>query len=126
MGWNIDPQGMTDLLLAVSQRYRGLPLIIMENGAAFEDEVADDGQVHDAARVAYLHDHVEAVAAARDAGAPVVAYHAWSAMDNFEWAHGYAKRFGLIRVDFDTLERTWKDSARWYQALVTTGSVPPA
>jgi beta-glucosidase len=75
--------------------------------------------------VRYLHDHVEAVGAALDAGVDVRGYFAWSLLDNFEWGWGYSKRFGIIRVDYDTLERTWKDSAHWYRHLATTGTLPP-
>ncbi|MCB2174876.1 MAG: beta-glucosidase [Actinomycetales bacterium] len=126
MGWNIDPTGMTELLTGLSQRYPGLPLMITENGAAFEDEVSADGAVHDPRRVAYLHDHVEAVGLAMDAGADVRGYMVWSLLDNFEWAYGYHKRFGIVRVDYDTQARIWKDSASWYRDLVRTGRLPAA
>ncbi|MFF2454859.1 GH1 family beta-glucosidase [Isoptericola sp. NPDC058082] len=128
MGWNIEPSGLTELLLRLHRTYPGLPLAVTENGAAFDDElVVDDGErrVHDDRRVAYLHDHVEAVGAARDAGADVRGYFAWSLMDNFEWGYGYSKRFGILHVDYPTGERTWKDSAHWYRRLVTSGEVPP-
>ena len=126
MGWNIDPTGMTELLVGLSQRYPGLPLMITENGAAFEDEVSADGAVHDPRRVAYLHDHVEAVGRAMDAGADVRGYMVWSLLDNFEWAYGYHKRFGIVRVDYDTQQRIWKDSASWYRELARTGRLPAA
>lgn len=126
MGWNIDPQGLTDLLLSLHRRYPDVPLAVTENGAAFDDEVGPDGQVHDPRRVAYLHDHIEAVGAAMDAGADVRGYFAWSLLDNFEWAYGYSKRFGLVHVDYDTLVRTPKDSARWYARLARTGVLPEA
>ncbi len=129
MGWNIEPEGLTELLLDLSARYPHLPLVITENGAAFDDEVSvdDDGRprVHDPRRVAYLHDHVAAVGAALDAGADVRGYIAWSLLDNFEWGWGYTKRFGIVRVDYETLERVWKDSAHWYRRLVTSGTLPP-
>lgn len=126
MGWNIDPTGMTELLTGLSQRYPGLPLMITENGAAFADEVSPDGAVHDLRRVAYLHDHVEAVGLAMDAGAEVRGYMVWSLLDNFEWAYGYHKRFGIVRVDYDTQQRIWKDSAFWYRELARTGRLPAA
>lgn len=126
MGWNIEPQGLVDLLLELHERYPDLPLMITENGAAFDDEVAPDGRVHDARRVAYVHDHLEAVGQARDAGADVRGYFVWSLMDNFEWAYGYDRRFGVIRVDYETLERSWKDSALWYREVVRTGTLVPA
>ena len=126
MGWNIEPQGLVDLLLELHERYPALPLVVTENGAAFEDEVAPDGRVHDPRRVAYVHDHLEAVGRARDAGADVRGYFVWSLMDNFEWAYGYDRRFGVVRVDYDTLERTWKDSALWYREVVRTRTLVPA
>jgi beta-glucosidase len=129
MGWNQEPAGLTELLLDLGARYPGLPLVVTENGAAFEDQVTVDGdgtvRVHDKERVAYLHDHVDAAGAALYAGADVRGYFAWSLLDNFEWGWGYSKRFGIIRVDYDTLERIWKDSAHWYRTLATTGALPP-
>ena len=124
MGWNIDPSGMTELLLSLHARYPGQPLMVTENGAAFDDEVSADGRVHDERRVSYLHDHIDAVGAAIDAGADVRGYFAWSLLDNFEWSFGYDRRFGIIRVDYDTQVRTWKDSAYWYRTLATSGVLP--
>ena len=124
MGWNIDPTGLTELLLRLRRDYPGLPLMITENGAAFPDEVSADGRVHDADRIDYLHRHIDAVAEAIDAGADVRGYFLWSLMDNFEWAYGYDQRFGIIRVDHDTLERTWKDSAHWYRDVVAANALP--
>ena len=91
-------------------------LYITENGAAFEDEIGPRDEIHDAARIAYLSDHLLAARDARSAGVPLAGYFAWSLLDNFEWAEGYTKRFGLVHVDFDTQERTPKDSARWFGA----------
>jgi beta-glucosidase len=125
MGWNIEPQGLVDLLTSLHTRFPGMPLMITENGAAFEDVVSSDGRVHDDRRVAYVADHLEAVGQARDAGADVRGYFVWSLLDNFEWSYGYDRRFGIVRVDYDTLERTWKDSAYWYQEVVRTGQLPP-
>ncbi|MQS09915.1 GH1 family beta-glucosidase [Streptomyces alkaliphilus] len=113
MGWEIVPEGLTELLLRLQRDY-GLPTVITENGAAFEDRPAADGSVPDLDRIAYLDDHIRAVARARQRGADVRGYFAWSLMDNFEWAYGYAKRFGIVRVDYDTQRRTVKDSGRWY------------
>jgi beta-glucosidase len=118
MGWNIDPSGLTELLSSIAARYPTLPLMVTENGAAFDDAVSADGRVHDVERVAYLQEHVEAVAAALEAGVDVRGYFVWSLLDNFEWGYGYDRRFGIVRVDYDTLERTWKDSAYWYRDLV--------
>ncbi|GAA4721410.1 GH1 family beta-glucosidase [Isoptericola chiayiensis] len=129
MGWNVEPAGLTELLVSLHERYPDQPLAVTENGAAFDDVVVPDtalgiDRVHDVARVAYLRDHVAAVGAAIDAGADVRGYFAWSLMDNFEWAYGYSKRFGLLRVDYDTGERTWKDSAYWFARLARTGRLP--
>ncbi|MGW5161615.1 GH1 family beta-glucosidase [Nonomuraea wenchangensis] len=124
MGWNIDETGLTELLLRLDRDYPGLPLMITENGAAFPDPVGPDGLVHDADRVDYLRRHLSAVAEAIAGGADVRGYFVWSLMDNFEWAHGYAKRFGIVRVDRQTMERTWKDSAHWYRDVVATGKLP--
>ncbi|WP_435300513.1 GH1 family beta-glucosidase [Timonella sp. A28] len=123
MGWNIDPSGMTELLLDLHKKYPHQPLMVTENGAAFDDVVVD-GRVHDVERVAYLHDHIAAVHEAREQGADVRGYFAWSLLDNFEWALGYDRRFGIIRVDYDSLQRTWKDSAFWYRSLVQTSTIP--
>ena len=81
--------------------------------------------MHDADRVSYLHGHIDAVGQAIDAGVDVRGYFLWSLLDNFEWAWGYDRRFGIIRVDYDTLQRTVKDSARWYAELIRTGQLPP-
>jgi len=118
MGWNVDPTGLTELLLRLHREYPDLPMMITENGAAFPDVVAADGAVHDVERIAYIRDHVNAVADAREKGADVRGYFVWSLMDNFEWSFGFERRFGIIRIDYDTLQRTWKDSAHWYKARV--------
>ncbi|OCC12996.1 GH1 family beta-glucosidase [Streptomyces sp. PTY087I2] len=117
MDWEITPTELTDLLVRLERDY-GLPTVITENGAAFDDTVAADGSVPDADRTAYLADHIAAVVAARAQGADVRGYFAWSLMDNFEWAYGYAKRFGIVRVDYDTQTRTLKDSAKWYRDTI--------
>jgi len=125
MDWLVEPQGLTDLLLQMHERRPGLPLYVTENGAAFPDEVGADGQVHDDRRTAYLQTHIEAVGRALDAGANVAGYFAWSLMDNFEWSYGYAKRFGLVHVDYETLTRTIKDSGHWYRRLAVGNALPP-
>ncbi|MCK2216518.1 GH1 family beta-glucosidase [Actinomadura sp. ATCC 31491] len=124
MGWNIDETGLTELLLRLRRDYPDLPTMITENGAAFPDPAGPDGVVHDADRVDYLRRHLSAVAEAIKGGADVRGYFVWSLMDNFEWAHGYAKRFGIVRVDRATMERTWKDSAHWYRDVVAAGKLP--
>jgi beta-glucosidase len=129
MGWSIDPTGLRELLLRVHGDYcrdypGGLPLFVTENGAAFQDTVGPDGHVDDADRIAYLRDHFAAAHAARADGVDLRGYFVWSLLDNFEWAMGYDKRFGLIRVDYDTLERTLKDSAYWYRDVIAAGGLP--
>lgn len=126
MGWNIDPSGMTELLVRLKDTYPDLPLAITENGAAFADtEILEDGRVRDTERVSYLYRHLDAVGAAMDAGADVRGYFVWSLMDNFEWGYGYSKRFGIVRIDYDTLERHWKDSAYWYREATRTHTLAP-
>jgi beta-glucosidase len=118
MGWEIVPRGFTELLVRLSEDYPGLPLVITENGAAFDDEADDAGFVSDSDRTAYLEDHLNAVVAAIARGADVRGYFAWSLMDNFEWSYGYEKRFGIVRVDYDTQVRTPKQSALWYRDTI--------
>ncbi|MFE5514273.1 MULTISPECIES: GH1 family beta-glucosidase [unclassified Streptomyces] len=123
MGWPVDAGALYDLLRRVSAAYPGLPLVISENGAAYEDVVGPDGSVHDPERAAYVHAHLEAVHRALADGVDVRGYFLWSLLDNFEWAYGYAKRFGAVRVDYDTLERTPKSSARWYARVARSGEL---
>ncbi|MFJ1744791.1 GH1 family beta-glucosidase [Streptomyces sp. NPDC088116] len=117
MDWEITPTELTELLVRLQRDY-GVPTVITENGAAFDDTVAADGSVPDADRTAYLADHIAAVTEARAQGADVRGYFAWSLMDNFEWAYGYDKRFGIVRVDYGTQARTLKDSAKWYRDTI--------
>jgi beta-glucosidase len=117
MGWRIDADGLEDLLLRLHRDHPSLPLMITENGAAFADEV-EDGRVHDEARIAYLADHLRAVGLARAGGVDVRGYFVWSLLDNFEWSYGYSRRFGIVHVDYGTLERTLKDSAIWYRDVI--------
>jgi beta-glucosidase len=124
MGWPVDPTGMTELLLRLHRDHPDQPLMITENGVAYADEPGPDGVVHDTDRIAYLQSHLEAVGAAIDGGADVRGYFAWSLMDNFEWAYGYERRFGLIRVEPETLARVWKDSAHWFAEVVKTNQLP--
>ncbi|MFF8606869.1 GH1 family beta-glucosidase [Streptomyces sp. NPDC015346] len=123
MGWAVDPSALYDLLTRVSARYPGLPLVISENGAAYEDEVGADGTVHDPERAAYVHAHLDAVHRAMEEGVDVRGYFLWSLMDNFEWAYGYAKRFGAVHVDYTTLARTPKSSAQWYGRVARSGEL---
>ena len=121
MGWYVEPATLTALIADLSSRYPEVPLVVTENGAAYEDVVVDEGgerRVHDVGRTAYYSGHIGAVADAIDAGADVRGYFAWSLLDNFEWAFGYDRRFGIVHVDFPTQERTVKDSGRWYSEVV--------
>jgi beta-glucosidase len=125
MGWGIDPRGLTELLLRVAREAPGVELLVTENGAAFPDVVGPDGRVADPERREYLRTHIAAVHAAITAGAPVTGYCVWSLFDNFEWAWGYGKRFGIVRVDYDTQERTVKDSALFYADVIRANAVHP-
>jgi beta-glucosidase len=124
MGWEIDPDGLYDLLVRVSRDYPSVALYVTENGAAFPDRKAHDGAVHDMARIAYLDSHLRAAQRAIADGVDLRGYFVWSLMDNFEWSFGYSKRFGLVFVDYETLERTPKDSARWYAQVTRTNALP--
>jgi len=122
MGWPIDATGLTELLLRLHRDHPGTPLMITENGAAFDDRVDADGRVRDERRIAYLRDHIGAAKAALDAGADLRGYFVWSLMDNFEWAYGYSRRFGIVHIDYATQRRTWKDSAHWYRRVIAANA----
>lgn len=117
MGWPIVPEAFGQLLTRVAREYDVPAIYITENGAAFDDEVVD-GVVDDPRRVDFLRSHLAALDVAIAEGAPVRGYFAWSLLDNFEWAWGYGKRFGLVHVDFETQERTPKSSALWYRDAI--------
>jgi beta-glucosidase len=128
MGWEVFPEGLFALLTGIRRDYGDVPIYITENGAAFSDEVRD-GRVHDEQRQRYLQDHLAQLSRAIDAGVDVRGYFAWSLLDNFEWSYGYHKRFGLVHVDYDTQQRTIKDSGYWYAAFIREASrraMPPA
>jgi beta-glucosidase len=116
-GWPINPDGMTELLRRLHDRYR-LPVYITENGAAYHDYPAPDGAVRDPERVEYLRSHLSAVHAAIKAGADVRGYFVWSLLDNLEWSSGYSKRFGLVYVDYPTSKRIPKDSYGVYRRII--------
>ncbi|WP_448607769.1 GH1 family beta-glucosidase [Geodermatophilus sp. URMC 60] len=118
MGWGVSPGAFTDLLLRLRDRAPGLPLVVTENGSAWDDEVDGEGAVHDPERVGYLLRHLAAVVEAVDRGADVRGYFAWSLLDNYEWARGYAQRFGLVHVDYATQRRTVKDSGHTYAEVL--------
>ncbi|BDV29445.1 glycoside hydrolase family 1 protein [Microbacterium terricola] len=124
MNWEVQPEGLTRVLRRVWDEYAapvGTALYVTENGASYDDElVVEDGdkRVHDAERVDFLREHLGAILDAADAGVDVRGYFYWSFLDNFEWAWGYEKRFGIVRVDYDTQERTVKDSGREYARII--------
>lgn len=118
MDWEINPEGLHDLLVYLDKEYGGIKIIITENGAAFNDIVNREGKVEDDNRLDYLYTYLEQVHRAIDSGVNVKGYYAWSLMDNFEWGHGYSKRFGLVYVDFKTQKRILKKSAYWYSEVI--------
>ncbi|GAA3757913.1 GH1 family beta-glucosidase [Microbacterium kribbense] len=127
MGWNIEPDGLHELLMRMHAEVPGLALYVTENGAAFPDVLTMQGGgpvVHDPLRVDYLDRHIAAAGRALRDGADLRGYFVWSLLDNFEWAWGYQKRFGIVHVDYDTLVRTPKDSAKWYAQLAATKQLP--
>ncbi|WP_052668743.1 GH1 family beta-glucosidase [Nitriliruptor alkaliphilus] len=117
--WAIDARPLLDVLRTLRDEYE-LPVVITENGAAFDDQIAADGHVHDHRRISYLRDHLCVVQQAIAEGVDVRGYMVWSLIDNFEWASGYAKRFGLVRVDPDNQDRTPKASYGWYRHVIAT------
>jgi beta-glucosidase len=117
MGWEIYPDGLRDALIAYSREYPFPAYYVTENGAAYPD-VPSGGEVHDPDRIAYLEGHFKAAAEAIEAGVNLKGYFVWSLMDNFEWADGLEKRFGLIHVDFETQERIVKDSGKWLKEFI--------
>ncbi|HEY7691414.1 MAG TPA: GH1 family beta-glucosidase [Gaiellaceae bacterium] len=122
MGWPIAPEYLTDVLVRVRRDYGEIPLLITENGAAFDDELDGGEVVEDTERVAYLERHIEALERARRQGVDVRGYYVWSLLDNFEWEHGYAKRFGIVFVDFPTQRRIPKRSALWYRDRIAASN----
>jgi beta-glucosidase len=125
MGWLIDPDGLYALLMRLSADAPGLPLYITENGCAAEDYVNPDGQVNDLERIKFLHLHLAAAARAARDGASLAGYYVWSLLDNFEWAYGYQKRFGIVYVDFATQERIPKASSAFFAQVASDNAVPP-
>jgi beta-glucosidase len=125
MGWEVYPDGLYRLLVRVAEDYAPPAVYVTENGAAFGDVRVHDGSVHDPERTAYLEAYIDAMARAMRDGAPVKGYFVWSLLDNFEWAHGYSKRFGLVYVDYPTLERVPKDSFHWYRGLIASRQGAP-
>ena len=123
MGWEIHPEALGDLLRTLHEDYKFPRIYITENGAAMPDTDRVEGLVADRDRIDYIADHLGQVLDVIDEGVPVAGYFAWSLLDNFEWAHGYGPKFGLVEVDTDTLERTPKQSAIWYSELARTNEL---
>jgi beta-glucosidase len=118
MGWPVDPGGLFETLTRLRDRYADQALYVTENGACYGDAVAADDTVHDDDRIAYLRDHLRAAARALTAGVKLKGYFVWSLLDNFEWSEGYSRRFGVVHVDFTTLQRTPKASYRWLANVI--------
>jgi beta-glucosidase len=119
MDWEVYPDGLLHTLMYIHNAYYPPKIYITENGSAYPDPDPADGVVHDPQRKSYLQRHLDAVSKAIDLGVPVAGYFAWSFMDNFEWAEGYRKRFGIVHVDFETQKRTLKDTAIYYRDRIT-------
>lgn len=118
MGWEIFPEGLATILTRLHREYGVPSLVVTESGAAFEDHWDGNNGIHDPQRLEYLRAHIQAIAGVREQGVPVDGYCTWSLMDNFEWAEGYRKRFGLVYVDYPTLRRIVKDSGLWYASFI--------
>jgi len=123
MGWEVYPEGLYEILGRLHFDYQFPALYVTENGAAYPDQIGPNGQVDDPLRVVFLKGHLAAAARAIEAGVPLRGYFVWSLMDNFEWAHGYSKRFGLIYVDYQTQQRVLKTSAHWYRRVIAANAV---
>ncbi len=123
MDWRIDATGLRDLLHRIHAEHPGLPLVVTENGAAFDDVVTGEGAIHDEDRIRYLRQHLAVVHDALREGIDVRGYFLWSLLDNFEWSHGYSKRFGIVHVDLATQRRLLKDSAHWYRDVIAANGV---
>jgi beta-glucosidase len=118
MGWKIEPEAFHECLMRFKNMYGNPPVYITENGAAYQDVLSLDGKVRDAARTKHYESYIAQVFRAMDEGADIRGYFAWSLLDNFEWACGYDKRFGLVYVDYKTLKRYPKDTYFWYRNFI--------
>jgi beta-glucosidase len=123
MGWEVYPQGLHSLLVRLEREYRPRRIHVSENGAAYTDPAVATGRIADGRRIEYLRGHLAAAARAIADGVPLAGYFTWSLLDNFEWGHGYAMRFGLFDVDFATQQRRPRDSAHWYRQVVAANAV---
>jgi beta-glucosidase len=122
IGWEVYPRGLYDIVQRVSKDYK-LPIEITENGCSYGDYPDANGRVADDRRILYYHEHLRELARAIHDGSDVRGYHAWSILDNFEWAEGYTQRFGLVYIDFPTQRRYMKDSAKWFSKIASTNIV---
>ena len=118
MGWPVESHGLTELLVRLLEEYTSAPIYVTENGCAAYDYVDPEGEVKDEERIAFLEAHLRAAHEALERGVDLKGYFVWSLLDNFEWAEGYSKRFGLIYVDYGTQRRIPKLSARWYSEVI--------
>jgi beta-glucosidase len=122
-GWQVQPDGLTTTLLQIHRDYPGVPLYITENGASYPDVLSDEGEINDHDRIAFLDSHLRAAHDAIAAGVDLRGYFYWSLLDNFEWAEGYTKRFGLIHIDYRTQQRTPKQSAKWLSRVISLNGI---
>jgi beta-glucosidase len=118
LGWEVRAAGLEQVLVRLAREYGARAVYVTENGSAWADQITADGQVHDGDRLRYLEEHLAACGRAVGRGVPLAGYFAWSLLDNFEWADGYSRRFGLVFVDFGSQARIPKASARWYAGLI--------
>jgi beta-glucosidase len=123
MGWEVFPSGLTDMLVRIRDEYAPTLIYITENGIALPEPAKGAARVSDPARISFAREHLLAAHRAIDTGVPLAGYFHWSLMDNFEWGNGYTKRFGLVRVDFDTQKRIPKESADWYRDTCAANAV---
>ncbi|HWB22548.1 MAG TPA: GH1 family beta-glucosidase [Gaiellaceae bacterium] len=126
MGWVIDPTGLAELLARLRDDYPGMPMLLTENGASFDDSLAADGRVRDTDRISFLDQHLRVLHNALETGVDLRGYVVWSLLDNFEWAEGYSKRFGIVFVDYETQQRIPKESAHWYQRVIAANGLAGA
>jgi beta-glucosidase len=124
MQWEVAPQGLRDLLRRLQTEYQPKAIYITENGAAYDEGPDATGRIRDDRRIRYLKKHAAAMLEALEQGVNLKGYFQWSLLDNFEWAYGYQKRFGMVWVDYETQERRPKDSATWYCDLIQTRIIP--
>ena len=118
MGWPVEPEGLTEMLVRIKEEYADVPIYVTENGRAVHDYIDPEGDVDDEERISYLDSHFRAAHEAIERGVDLRGYMVWSLLDNFEWAEGYSKRFGIVFVEYGTQRRVPKSSARWYSEVI--------